>query len=179
MVFLVLLMLIAPVYLAPLFNTYEPLDDERVKDEILSMARASGIEVDDVFQFDASRQTTRISANVSGFMGTMRISLNDNLLNRCSREEVRLGRRQSRVVTSGFLRGEPERSNGNDDHHRDDEPELPHSDLLWQMPCTGNQLWGLRRVRRSAKSRMRRDSPMPRSSQATPSPASKPHNWSQ
>ncbi len=88
-VFLVLLILIAPVYLDPLFNTYEPLADERVKGDILSMARASGIEVDDVFQFDASRQTTRISANVSGFMNTMRIRLNDNLLERCSREEVR------------------------------------------------------------------------------------------
>jgi STE24 endopeptidase len=87
--FLVLLILIAPVYLDPLFNTYEPLEDARVKEDILSMARASGIEVDDVFQFDASRQTTRISANVSGFMNTMRIRLNDNLLNRCSREEVR------------------------------------------------------------------------------------------
>ncbi len=87
--FLVLLILIAPVYLDPLFNTYEPLADERVKGDVLSMARASGMEVNDVFQFDASRQTNRISANVSGFLGAMRIRLNDNLLNRCSREEVK------------------------------------------------------------------------------------------
>jgi STE24 endopeptidase len=37
-----------------------------------------------VWQVDASRQTTRISANVSGMFGTERITLNDNLLNRCS-----------------------------------------------------------------------------------------------
>jgi STE24 endopeptidase len=39
--------------------------------------------------FDASRQTDRISANVSGLGPTIRISLNDNLLNRTSPEEVK------------------------------------------------------------------------------------------
>jgi STE24 endopeptidase len=37
---------------------------------------------------DASRQSNRISANVSGFLGTTRISLNDNLLNQGSQDEV-------------------------------------------------------------------------------------------
>ncbi len=87
-VFLTFIMLIFPVYIAPLFNDYTALEDERVKEPILSMARANGIAVDDVYEFDASRQSKRISANVSGFMGTMRISLNDNLLNRCSQAEI-------------------------------------------------------------------------------------------
>jgi STE24 endopeptidase len=89
LIFLVFLMLIAPVYIDPLFNTYTALDDPTVKDPILSMARSNGIEVDNVYQFDASRQTTRVSANVSGFMGTMAIRLNDNLLNRCSLAEIK------------------------------------------------------------------------------------------
>jgi len=88
-VFLVFVMLIGPVYIDPLFNTYTPLDDPAVTDPILSMARSNGIEVDNVYQFDASRQTTRVSANVSGFMGTMAIRLNDNLLNRCSLAEIK------------------------------------------------------------------------------------------
>src|SRR6185503_18154989 len=37
---------------------------------------------------DESRQTTRFSANVSGLLGTERISLNDNLLKRSSLEEI-------------------------------------------------------------------------------------------
>ena len=88
-VFLAFLILIAPVYLDPLFNDYVPLADEEVRDPILSIARANGIEVDEVLQFDASRQTTRVSANVSGFLGTMAIRLNDNLLNRCSLPEIK------------------------------------------------------------------------------------------
>jgi STE24 endopeptidase len=87
--FLVFVILIGPVYIDPLFNTYTPLEEEAVKNPILSMARANGIETKNVYQFDASRQTTRISANVSGFMNTMSIRLNDNLLERCSLAEIK------------------------------------------------------------------------------------------
>lgn len=87
--FLMFIILIGPVYIDPLFNTYVPLEDEAVREPILSMARANGIDADNVYQFDASRQTTRISANVSGFLGTMAIRLNDNLLDRCSLAEIR------------------------------------------------------------------------------------------
>ncbi|MEE8277633.1 MAG: M48 family metallopeptidase [Thermoanaerobaculia bacterium] len=87
--FLIFAVLIAPVTIDPLFNTYVPLEDENVREPILSIARANGIEVDRVYQYDASRQTTRISANVSGFLGTMRIRLNDNLLDRCSLTEIK------------------------------------------------------------------------------------------
>jgi STE24 endopeptidase len=87
-VFLAFVSLIAPVYIAPLFNKYKSLEDVRVKDSILRMARANGIPAKDVYEFDASRQSNRVSANVSGFASTMRISLNDNLLNRCTLPEI-------------------------------------------------------------------------------------------
>ena len=86
--FLIFNLLIAPVYIAPLFNTYDLLEDAEVLKPILEMARANGVDADRVYQFDASRQSKRISANVSGFAGTMRISLNDNLLERCDLDEV-------------------------------------------------------------------------------------------
>jgi STE24 endopeptidase len=41
-----------------------------------------------VYEVDESRQSNRVSANVSGFLGSERISLNDNLLNRCTPEEI-------------------------------------------------------------------------------------------
>lgn len=80
---------IAPVFISPLFNKYQPLAEGPVKDQILSMARANNIPADNVYQFDASKQSNRISANVSGFAGTTRISLNDNLLKRCSPAEIK------------------------------------------------------------------------------------------
>ncbi|MCI0567402.1 MAG: M48 family metallopeptidase [Acidobacteria bacterium] len=87
-VFLLFFALIFPVFIAPLFNTYTPLKDPALRGQILSLARANGIPAQDVYQVDASRQSKRVSANVSGFAGTLRISLNDNLLNRCSSEEI-------------------------------------------------------------------------------------------
>ncbi|MGE0455714.1 MAG: M48 family metallopeptidase [Vicinamibacteria bacterium] len=87
--FVVFLSLISPVYVDPLFNKYEPLPEGPVRSEILRLAHASSVEANDVFRFDASRQTTRISANVSGFLGTMRIRLNDNLLERCTLPEIK------------------------------------------------------------------------------------------
>src|SRR5208283_3465164 len=86
--FLILVVLISPVYLVPIFNKVTRLNDPKVTRPILSMARANGIAVEDVFEIDASRQTTRMSANVSGFGSTMRITLNDNLLRRGSPEEI-------------------------------------------------------------------------------------------
>jgi STE24 endopeptidase len=88
LLFLVFVSLIAPVYILPLFNKVDRLDDPQVTAPILMLARANGIPVHDVFEVDASRQTNRISANVSGFGTTMRITLNDNLLRRASPEEI-------------------------------------------------------------------------------------------
>ncbi len=81
-------MLIGPVFIAPLFNKYTLLEDARIRDPILRVARANAIPVSNVYEVDASRQSNRISANVSGFLGTERITLNDNLLNRCSPEAI-------------------------------------------------------------------------------------------
>lgn len=80
---------IEPVFLAPLFNTYRPLGNGSIKQQILSMARANGIPAGDVYEVDASRQSKRVSANVSGMFGSDRISLNDNLLSRCSPQAVK------------------------------------------------------------------------------------------
>jgi STE24 endopeptidase len=87
-IFLIFGALIAPVFIFPIFNTVKRLDDPKVTQPILSMARANGIPVHDVFQIDASKQSTRMSANVSGIGSTMRITLNDNLLRRASPEEI-------------------------------------------------------------------------------------------
>jgi STE24 endopeptidase len=86
--FFIMTVLIAPIYILPIFNKVTRLDDPKIVVPILSMARANGIPAKDVYKVDASRQTTRMSANVSGFANTMRITLNDNLLRRGSPEEI-------------------------------------------------------------------------------------------
>jgi len=86
--FMIFTVMIAPVVLIPIFYKVTKLDDPKVTQPILAMARANGIPAHDVYQINASRDTTRMSANVSGFGKTMRITLNDNLLRRGSPEEI-------------------------------------------------------------------------------------------
>ena len=79
---------IAPMYIEPLFNEYVPMKEGAVKTEILRIAHANSIPTSDVLMFNASKQTKRVSANVAGIGSSVRIALNDNLLNRASPEGV-------------------------------------------------------------------------------------------
>ena len=105
--FLTFVALIAPVYIVPIFNKVTRLNDPQIVDPILSMARANGIPAKDVYEIDASRQTTRMSANVSGFANTMRITLNDNLLRRGSPEEIQsvMGHEMGHYVLNHVYKG--------------------------------------------------------------------------
>lgn len=85
---MVITVVISPVAIQPLFNHYSALPDSPLKTDILSLARANGVPAENVWLVDESRQSDRISANVSGFLGTTRISLNDNLLNNGTHDEV-------------------------------------------------------------------------------------------
>jgi STE24 endopeptidase len=86
--FEVLTVVIWPIFVAPLYNHYSPLPAGPLKSQILSLARANEVPVDNVWLADASRQSNRVSANVSGLFGTARISLNDNLLKQGTPDEV-------------------------------------------------------------------------------------------
>lgn len=105
--FIVFSIAIGPTYLEPVFNKFYPLADGPLKQQILSMARANGIPATDVFEFDASKQTKRMSAHVSGLFGTTQISLNDNLINRGSPEEVKavLGHEMGHYVLHHVFHG--------------------------------------------------------------------------
>jgi STE24 endopeptidase len=88
-VVMTVVIVIAPVWIDPLFNTYRPVQNEEVRAAVLAMARADGVPADNVYEFNASKQTTRVSANVSGIFGTAAVRLNDNLLARCTLPEIR------------------------------------------------------------------------------------------
>jgi STE24 endopeptidase len=79
---LAVLILLAPVFIEPLLNKYTPMAPGPVRSEILRIAHEQRIPTNDVYVVDASKQSKRISANVAGLGPTIRIALNDNLLNR-------------------------------------------------------------------------------------------------
>jgi STE24 endopeptidase len=69
-----------PVVVEPLFNTFTPLPAGRFRTSVFRLADREGVHIDDVLVADASRRTTTVNAYVSGFGGTRRVVLYDNLL---------------------------------------------------------------------------------------------------
>jgi STE24 endopeptidase len=81
---------LAPVLLDPIFNDFEPLPEGGVRSDVLDLARAAGVEVGEVYAVDASRRTTGANAYVTGLGPTKRVVLFDTLLDRYSRDEIRV-----------------------------------------------------------------------------------------
>jgi STE24 endopeptidase len=106
-VVLMTVQLVAPVYLEPLLNDYKPLPEGPIREAVLSLARANQVPTNHVEWFDASKQTTRVSANVAGLLGTTRIALNDNLLNKTSLPEIKavLGHEMGHYVLNHEWKG--------------------------------------------------------------------------
>jgi STE24 endopeptidase len=80
-VLITLMVMISPIFIEPLLNKYTPMQPGPVRTEILRIAHEQGIPTNNVYVVDASKQSKRISANVAGLGPTIRIALNDNLLN--------------------------------------------------------------------------------------------------
>lgn len=85
---IVLLVYIAPVVIAPLFNRFTPLPESAMKRELLAFARSEGVPAEDVFVVDASRQSRAVNAYVVGIGPTKRIVLYDTLLERFTPQEI-------------------------------------------------------------------------------------------
>ena len=81
---------LAPVVLDPVFNDFTPLPEGETRSDVLELARAAGVTVGEVYSVDASRRTTAANAYVTGLGPTKRVVLFDTLLDRYSRDEIRV-----------------------------------------------------------------------------------------
>jgi STE24 endopeptidase len=73
----VVMMVVAPVFIAPLFNQYEPAPPGPVRDAVVVLAKANGVPSDRIFIYNGSRQSNRYTANVAGLFGSTRIAMSD------------------------------------------------------------------------------------------------------
>jgi STE24 endopeptidase len=81
---------LAPVVLDPVFNEFTRLPEGDTRSDVLALAGAAGVKVGEVYSIDASRRTTAANAYVSGIGPTKRVVLYDTLLDRYTRDEIRL-----------------------------------------------------------------------------------------
>jgi len=82
--FFALTMLIAPLWIAPLFNKFTPMQDKELEAQVLSLAGRAGVEGARVFQVNKSVDTAKVNAYVTGIGSTKRIVLWDTLMARLS-----------------------------------------------------------------------------------------------
>ena len=86
--FIVVANLVAPIWIAPLFNKFEPMQDKALEQKILSLAARAGIEGSRVYQVNKSVDTKTLNAYVAGLFGTKRIVLWDTTLKRMTDREL-------------------------------------------------------------------------------------------
>ena len=87
-VFNLLLLFIYPTYIAPLFNDFEPMQDETKKAHIEALLDKCGFSASGLFVMDGSKRSTHGNAYFTGFGKTKRIVFFDTLLQRLSANEV-------------------------------------------------------------------------------------------
>jgi len=82
------IIMVTPVFVAPAFNDYKQVPDSPLRKSIVQLADANGIPDKNIYVFDASKQSNRVSANVSGLFGTTQISMTDNLIKQCTPQMI-------------------------------------------------------------------------------------------
>ncbi|ADK82228.1 M48 family metallopeptidase [Sediminispirochaeta smaragdinae] len=86
--FSLLLSIIAPTVILPLFNRFTPLANESLKTRISGIAEQAGIKVKRVEVIDGSRRSTKANAYVAGFGSSKRVALYDTFIDKHSEEEI-------------------------------------------------------------------------------------------
>lgn len=105
--FLFLMMLISPIWIAPLFNKFGPMQNSALEAKILALAERAGIEGSRVFEVNKSVDTKALNAYVSGFMNTKRIVLWDTIIATMSEEELLfvMGHEMGHYVLGHVIKG--------------------------------------------------------------------------
>jgi Zn-dependent protease with chaperone function len=86
--FIVLVALVQPIWIDPLFNRFGPMKDKALEADILRLAERAGIEGSRVFEVAKSEDTNAVNAYVAGFGSTKRIVLWDTILAKLNREQL-------------------------------------------------------------------------------------------
>ena len=88
MCFNLLLMVVYPTFIAPLFNKFEPLEDESLKARVTTLMQRCGFSAKGLFVMDGSRRSAHANAYFTGFGAAKRVVFYDTLLRQLAPGEV-------------------------------------------------------------------------------------------
>lgn len=77
-----------PLFIAPLFNKFTPLDDGELKTRLEHLLKTCGFKASGLFVMDASRRSGHSNAYFTGFGKSKRVVLYDTLIEQLSPEEI-------------------------------------------------------------------------------------------
>jgi len=86
--FNLLLMLIYPTFIAPLFNKFQPLDDPTLKERVTALMKRCGFAAKGLFVMDGSTRSAHANAYFTGFGASKRVVFYDTLLRQLNAGEV-------------------------------------------------------------------------------------------
>ena len=86
--FNLLLMVIYPTFIAPLFNKFQPLEDESLKTRVTALMQRCGFSAKGLFVMDGSRRSAHANAYFTGFGAAKRVVFYDTLLRQLAPGEV-------------------------------------------------------------------------------------------
>jgi STE24 endopeptidase len=86
--FQMLVLVLYPTFIAPLFNKFEPLTDDALKSRIEALMKRCGFAAKGLFVMDGSRRSAHGNAYFTGFGAAKRIVFFDTLLARLSGSEI-------------------------------------------------------------------------------------------
>ncbi|MFM1906862.1 MAG: hypothetical protein RLZZ591_539 [Pseudomonadota bacterium] len=83
-----LLMMVYPTFIAPLFNKFEPLADETIKSRVTQLMHRCGFAAKGLFVMDGSKRSAHANAYFTGFGASKRVVFYDTLLKKLSPGEI-------------------------------------------------------------------------------------------
>ena len=109
--FQLLMMIIYPMFIMPLFNKFEPLPEGDLRDRLMTLAECTGFKAKTILVMDGSKRSAHSNAFFTGFGKTKRIALFDTLIEQLSTDEIvsviahEVGHNKKRHVVSGMALG--------------------------------------------------------------------------
>jgi STE24 endopeptidase len=86
--FNLLLMIVYPMFIAPLYNKFKPLDDPTVKERVTALMKRCGFRAKGLFVMDGSRRSAHANAYFTGFGASKRVVFYDTLLRQLNAAEM-------------------------------------------------------------------------------------------
>jgi STE24 endopeptidase len=86
--FQLLMVVLYPTLIAPLFNKFEPVKDKELENAIRELAEKEGLRIKEIFQMDAGKRSRHTNAYFTGLGKTKRIVLYDTLITSHNRDEI-------------------------------------------------------------------------------------------